>query len=96
MPLPPDRVITSPAERRSTVLDVIRGATRTIALSLFRCNDAEIFGELAAATARGVAVEVLVTSRAKGGQKKLDKLWRALASWLMLPGSKHASRDNAV
>jgi Phosphatidylserine/phosphatidylglycerophosphate/cardiolipin synthases and related enzymes len=37
-----------------------------------------VFGELKAAVDRGVDVEVLVTSRAKGGKKKMAKLWRAL------------------
>ena len=37
-----------------------------------------MFDELKAAVDRGVAVEVLVTSRAKGGRKKMAKLWRAL------------------
>ena len=37
-----------------------------------------MFEELSAATRRGVEVEVLVTSRAKGGRKKMAKLWRAL------------------
>ena len=75
---PPDRVITSPGDRREAVLDVIRHARTRIGLSLFRCNDKEIFAELRRAVARGVAVEVLVTSRAKGGKKKLRKLWSAL------------------
>jgi len=60
------------------VLGVIRGARARIWLSLFRCNDDAVFTELTAAAARGVAVEVLVTSRASGGQKKIAKLWRAL------------------
>ena len=75
---PSDRVITSVAERRPAILDVIRRARHRITLSLFRCNDAEILAELARATARGVAVEVLLTSRAKGGKKKRQKLWAAL------------------
>ena len=74
----PDRVITAVDERRPALLDVIRGAQREITLSLFRCNDTAIILELARATARGVAVDVLVTSRAKGGRKKLEKLWDAL------------------
>jgi phosphatidylserine/phosphatidylglycerophosphate/cardiolipin synthase-like enzyme len=74
----PDRLIASVDERRQAVLDVIRQARRRITLSLFRCNDALIFAELAAAVARGVEVEVLVTSRARGGRKKLERLWRAL------------------
>jgi phosphatidylserine/phosphatidylglycerophosphate/cardiolipin synthase-like enzyme len=74
----PDRLVTAAAERRAAIVDVIRGARRRITLSLFRCNDASIFEALGAAVARGVAVEVLVTSRAKGGRKKIEKLWRAL------------------
>ena len=75
---PPDRVITSPGDRREAVLDAIRQARTRLCLSLFRCNDKEIFAELQRAVARGVEVEVLVTSRAKGGEKKLKKLWSAL------------------
>jgi phosphatidylserine/phosphatidylglycerophosphate/cardiolipin synthase-like enzyme len=73
-----DRVITAPEDRRTAVLQVIREAKRTILLSLFRCTDEGIFEELAAATARGVSVEALVTARAKGGRKKLAKLYRSL------------------
>ena len=65
----PDRLIVNLDERRAALIDVIRGARRQITLSLFRCNDDAIFAELAAATARGVAVDVLVTSRVKGGKK---------------------------
>jgi cardiolipin synthase len=74
----PDRLITAADERRTALVDVIRGARRQITLSLFRCNDDQVLEELAAATARGVAVDVLITSRAKGGKKKIEKLWRAL------------------
>jgi len=74
----PDRLITAVDERRPALVDVIRGARRHITLSLFRCNDDEVLEELAAATARGVAVDVLITSRAKGGRKKIEKVWRAL------------------
>ena len=75
---PSDRVVTSVAERRDVILDVIRNARESIALSLFRCNDKTIFEELARAVERGVRVEALITSRAKGGKKKLRKLWDAL------------------
>jgi len=74
-----DRVVTSTRDRRNAVLDVIRGASRRLALSLFRCNDDEVFAELARAVARGVAVDVLTTARAKGGRKRLETLWTALA-----------------
>ena len=60
------------------MLDVIRQARTRIGLSLFRANDKEIFAELQRAVNRGVDVEVLVTSRAKGGKKKRKKLWKAL------------------
>jgi len=75
---PADSIVTSVAQRRAAVVDVIRNARRDISLSLFRCNDPEIFGELERATARGVSVNVLVTPRAKGGARKRRKLWNAL------------------
>jgi cardiolipin synthase len=77
-PASADRLIVSVEQRRDAVLDVIRNAQRRITLSLFRCNDDEVFAALAAAVRRGVAVEGLVTSRAKGGKKKLAKLWSKL------------------
>jgi phosphatidylserine/phosphatidylglycerophosphate/cardiolipin synthase-like enzyme len=75
---PPDRLVVSLDERLPALVDVIRGARRRITLSLFRCNDEVVFNELKDAVGRGVAVEVLVTSRAKGGKKKMEKLWHAL------------------
>jgi len=75
---PPDQLITAVDQRRPAILDAIRGARRQVTLSLFRCNDTAILDELADATARGVVVDVLVTSRAKGGRKKIEKLWGAL------------------
>jgi cardiolipin synthase A/B len=75
---PVDRLVVALEERRAALIDVIRLARREITLSLFRCNDEEIFDELAAATARGVAVDVLVTSRSKGGPRRRQKLWDAL------------------
>jgi cardiolipin synthase len=73
-----DRVVTSLADRRNTILQTIRGAERRLSLSLFRCNDKEIFAELAGAVERGVEVEILTTARAKGGRKRLEKLWKRL------------------
>jgi phosphatidylserine/phosphatidylglycerophosphate/cardiolipin synthase-like enzyme len=75
---PPDHIITAPEERREAIVEAITGAEKRIFLSLFRANDKEVFAELARAVKRGVEVEVLVTSRAKGGKKKLKKLWNAL------------------
>ena len=78
-PVPADRLITSVDQRREALLEVIRNARTRITLSLFRCNDKAVFDELTAAVGRGVTVEVLVTSRAKGGKQKMVKLWQALA-----------------
>ena len=77
-PLTPDRLVSAVEQRRGVLLDVIRQARSRITLSLFRCNDDQIIGELTAAAARGVVVGVLVTSRAKGGRRRKQKLWRAL------------------
>lgn len=74
----PDRLVVSVDERRPALLDVIRRARRRITLSLFRCNDPAVLEALRAATERGVTVQVLVTARAKGGKKKMAKLWSAL------------------
>jgi len=90
---PPDRVVTSVADRRSTIVDVIRNARRSLALSLFRCTDAQIFSELAQASARGVQIDVLVTSRAKGDKNKLRQLWAALEQ---TGASIHAYTDPVV
>jgi cardiolipin synthase len=74
----PDRIVVAPAARRDVVLDALHGARSHITLSLFRCTDHAVFEELAAAVDRGVDVRVLVTSRVKGGKKKLKKLWKRL------------------
>jgi phosphatidylserine/phosphatidylglycerophosphate/cardiolipin synthase-like enzyme len=47
-------------------------------LSLFRCDDFSILDALASALERGCDVEAIVTKRAKGGRKRLKKLWGAL------------------
>ncbi len=74
----PTRIVTAVDARRDTILSVIREAKREVSLSLFRCNDEAVFAALADATRRGVRVNALVTSRAKGGEKKLRQLWDAL------------------
>src|SRR5262245_50233583 len=76
--IPPDRLVVAIEERLPALVDVIRQARRRLTLSLFRCNDDHVFDELKAAVGRGVAVEVPLTSRAKGGKKKMSKMWRAL------------------
>ena len=73
-----DRIVTAVADRRRTILNVIRCAERQISLSMFRCDDEEILSGLADASSRGVVVDVLVTTRAKGGRPQLEELRRAL------------------
>lgn len=73
-----DRLILTPSGRKPAILDVIRSARDRITLSLFRGDDADVFSELAAAVARGVRVDVLVTSNAKGGKAKIGELWSRL------------------
>jgi phosphatidylserine/phosphatidylglycerophosphate/cardiolipin synthase-like enzyme len=60
------------------MLRVIGAARRRLVLSLFRCDDFEVLDALAGALQRGVAVHALLTKRAKGGRKRLRKLWEAL------------------
>jgi phosphatidylserine/phosphatidylglycerophosphate/cardiolipin synthase-like enzyme len=76
--IPRDRVITAITSRRSTILSIIRHARRRIALSMFRCDDEAILSALAQAISQGVAVDVLVTRRAKGGRRPLERLRTAL------------------
>ncbi len=90
---PPDRVVISPDARRSEVLGALRRARSRITLALFRCNERAIFDELAAAVTRGVDVQVMMTSRAKGGKKKLRKLWSRLER---TGASLHAYTDAVV
>jgi phosphatidylserine/phosphatidylglycerophosphate/cardiolipin synthase-like enzyme len=90
--LMPTRIVTSVEARRETILSVIREAKRELSLSLFRCNDEAVFAALAEAVARGVAVNALITSRAKGGQKKLRQLWDRLQE----TGATIAAYNDAV
>ena len=67
-----------PAGRKEALLGVIGGAKRRLILSLFRCDDFSILDALAGALERGCEVEAILTKRAKGGKKRLKKLWGAL------------------
>ena len=69
-----DKVVIEPAERRAAVLRVIRGARRRLALTIFRCNDADVLDAVEAAVERGVEVDVLLTRRARGWRRRLDRL----------------------
>jgi phosphatidylserine/phosphatidylglycerophosphate/cardiolipin synthase-like enzyme len=70
--------VLDPAERKAALLGVIAGAQRRLVLSLFRCDDFSVLDALAAALERGCEVEAILTRRAKGGKKRLKKLWGAL------------------
>ena len=73
-----ERLILDPAERKEALLGVIGAAKRRVILSLFRCDDFSVLDALAAALERGCEVEAVLTKRAKGGKKRLKKLWSAL------------------
>ena len=71
-------MVIAPAERRAAVLRVIRGARRRLGLTIFRCNDPQVLDEVRAAVERGVEVDVLLTRRASGWRRRLDRLRVAL------------------
>jgi cardiolipin synthase A/B len=73
-----ETLVLTPAERKAALLGVIGGARRRLILSLFRCDDFSMLDALAAALERGCEVEAILTKRAKGGKKRLKKLWGAL------------------
>ena len=73
-----ERLVLEPAERKAALLGVIGAAKRRLILSLFRCDDFSVLDALAAALERGCEVEAILTKRAKGGKKRLKKLWGAL------------------
>lgn len=73
-----ERLVLDPAGRKAALLDVIGSARRRLVLSLFRCDDFSVLDALAGALERGCDVEAILTKRAKGGKKRLRKLWGAL------------------
>lgn len=91
-------IVLEPAERRAAVLRLIGAARRRLVLSLFRCDDFEVLDALAGALERGVVVHALLTRRAKGGRKRLQKLWNALeemgahVSWYADPVVKYHAK----
>ncbi len=73
-----ERLVLDPAERKAALLGVIGAARRRLVLSLFRCVEFSVLDALASALERGCQVEAILTKRAKGGKKRLKKLWGAL------------------
>lgn len=86
-----DRVVIAPAERRAAVLRVIAGARRRLGLTIFRCNDPLVLDAVKAAVARGVEVDVLLTRRASGWRRRLDRL-RALLEHMGVRVTPHGAR----
>jgi cardiolipin synthase A/B len=76
----PEQLTLSPDQRRPAVLRAIASATRRIALSMFRCTDFEVMDALADALGRQVQVDLLLTQRAKGWEKKIRDLGLYLES----------------
>src|SRR6266702_4814831 len=73
-PVPPERLVLDPAERRDTVLEVIRAARQNLVLSVFRCDDFKVLDELALAVERRVRVRALLTPHAKNWERRLQDL----------------------
>lgn len=80
------------------MLRVIGGAQRRLILSLFRCDDFGVLDALGAALDRGVAVHVLLTRRARGGRRHLQRLSETLeamgatVSWFADPVVKYHAK----
>ena len=93
-----DRVILSPVERRPAIVQAIDSARVSVRLSMFRCTDFKVMDKLAEALGRGVRVELLLTRRAKGWEKKIRELGLYLESMgaqvhrYSLPGIKYHAK----
>ena len=70
-----DRLVLNPAMRREAIIEFLRSARRRIVLSLFRCDDTAIVDEVAASVSRGVGVQILMTQRAHGWNRRLRNLF---------------------
>jgi phosphatidylserine/phosphatidylglycerophosphate/cardiolipin synthase-like enzyme len=69
-----DQLILTPGMRRQTFIDLLRSAKHRVMLSLFRCDDSRVLDEIITTSRRGVDVQVLITPRAKGWNKRLGSL----------------------
>lgn len=74
-----EHLVLDPDDRRASVLSFIRGASRTLCFTVFRCDDVDVARSLAAAQRRGVDVRVLITNRAKGSKWELRALRKYLS-----------------
>ena len=86
------KLITQPEHGIEPILRAVKGATRSIDISIFRCDIKDLERELAAAVARGVAVRALVANTNSGGNKSL----RALELRLLGAGVTVARTDDQL
>lgn len=93
-----DQVTTTPAERRPAILSAIESAQSKVRLSMFRCTDFKVLDKLGEALQRGVSVELLLTRRAKGWEKKIREIGNYIESMgakvhrYALPGIKYHAK----
>lgn len=93
-----DQVTMAPAERRPAILNAIESARCKVRLSMFRCTDFKVLDKLGEALQRGVSVELLLTRRAKGWEKKIREIGNYLESMgakvhrYALPGIKYHAK----
>ena len=69
-----EQLILAPDQRRQIILDLLRSTRERIMLSLFRCDDSRVLDEIVATAKRKVDVQVLVTPRARGWNRRLGSL----------------------
>jgi cardiolipin synthase A/B len=97
-----DRIVLAPGERRSAFLELIGQARERIVLSMFRCTDFPVMDALADALSRGVRVELLLTQRAKGWERKIRDIGLYLESMgasvhrYAVPGVKYHAKYMAA
>ena len=93
-----ERIVLAPLERRPAILELIGAAGQSVRLSMFRCTDFKVMDKLGEALERGVSVELLLTQRAKGWEKKIRELGKYLESMgarvyrYGLPGVKYHAK----
>lgn len=93
-----DQVMLMPGERRPAILAAIDAAQSHLRLSMFRCTDFKVLDKLAEALQRGVTVELLLTQRAKGWEKKIREIGNYIESMgarvhrYGLPGVKYHAK----
>jgi phosphatidylserine/phosphatidylglycerophosphate/cardiolipin synthase-like enzyme len=73
-----ERIVLRAGDRRSAVEEIIDSARSRLVLSIYRLDDLDVLAALGRARRRGVAVDVLITTRVNGGNTTLNVLAGAL------------------